>query len=445
MKQLTFASAHELASAIRERRVSATEVCEAYLAQIAKHNPTLNAVVTLDEAGARRRAREADAALDRGEVWGPLHGVPITLKDVWDAAGLRCTVGSGSLANRVATKDAPMMARLKAAGAVLLGKTNCELFPDNPFGLTNNPWDLARTPGTSSSGAVAALAAGLTALDIGSDLGGSITIPAHYCGVCGMRPTERRIPPGPIAVDPIPLWRNLMLVPGPIARSVADLRLALRLIAGPDGQDSDVPPVPWRDVPQMNMRDLRIAWVPTLPGLPVAPDIRAAIERLVSELERQGACVEEMLPAVDLAAQAQLGDQLFGILVSTFATPPATLRDYLTALHQRDTFIAAWERFFDTWDAFLYPAQIMTAPLQADVGKPTTIAGQLVNPYEGLRVSSLSPATGHPTVVIPLAKDSAGLPIGVQLMGRRWDDERLLAIAELVATITDGFQRPPGY
>ena len=228
-----FTPAHVLAEAIRRREVSSSEIVDAYLAQIARHNPQLNAVVTLDDDGARMKAQEADAALEREEVWGPLHGVPITLEDAHPTAGMRSTWGGlPRLAEHIPEEDGTVAARLKAAGAILLGKTNGpEIWPDPVFDHTNNPWDLTRTSGGSSAGLGAGLAAGLTPLDVGLDTLGSIQEPAHYCGVYGMRPTEHRVPlSGVFFVDPVRKFR-LMSVVGPMARSVEDLRLALRVLA----------------------------------------------------------------------------------------------------------------------------------------------------------------------------------------------------------------------
>ncbi len=200
MNDPTFAAAHELAAAIRERRISAVEVLDAHLARIARYNPALNAIVTHNEENARTRAREADAALARGEVWGPLHGVPVTIKDSFATAGLRTTSGFPPLTNHVPDSDATAVARLRAAGAIVLGKTNLPLLvhgfqSDNPiFGRTNNPWDHARTPGGSTGGGAAAIAAGLSPLELGSDYGGSVRIPAHFCGIYSLKPTNNRIP-----------------------------------------------------------------------------------------------------------------------------------------------------------------------------------------------------------------------------------------------------------
>src|SRR6266446_9218327 len=230
MMDIVFSSTTQLAPAIRAGHVSAIEVLEAHLAQIDKHNPTLNAIITMDAGRAYERAREADEALARGEVWGPLHGVPFTLKDAHATAGMRTTTGFPPL-DHVPQEDSTVTARLKAAGGILIGKTNVfQMLADpaqttNPiFGRTNNPWNVERTPGGSSGGAAAALAAGMTPFDIGTDLSASIRIPAHFCGVCGLKPTEHRVPlTGLIPGLPGPRPVRIMSCIGPMARTVEDL------------------------------------------------------------------------------------------------------------------------------------------------------------------------------------------------------------------------------
>src|SRR5258705_1184989 len=261
---IVFTSAAQLAAAIRARQVSAVEVLEAHLAQIDKHNPALNAIVTLDAAGARSRAREADQALARQEWWGPLHGVPYTLKDAHATAGMRTTTGSPQLAGQVPQADGTVAARLKAAGGILLGKTNVPTMLADPaqtnnpvFGRTNNPWDTGRVPGGSSGGAAAAVAAGMSPFDIGTDLSGSIRIPPHFCGVFGLKPTENRVSshglvPGLAAPQSVRLMASI----GPLARTVDDLAMLYGLIAGPDGQDTEVQPVPVDTAPEAALKDL---------------------------------------------------------------------------------------------------------------------------------------------------------------------------------------------
>jgi amidase len=445
-----FAPAHVLAEAIRRREVSSEEVVEAYLAQISRHNPDLHAIVTLDEEGARARARAADAALERGEKWGALHGVPITLEDAHPIAGLRLTWGGlPRLADYVAEEDGTVAARLKAAGAVLLGKTSGpEIWPDSIFDHTNNPWNLEHIPGGSSAGPGAALAAGLTSLDVGLDTLGSIQEPAHYCGVYGMRPTEHRVPlTSTFFLDPVRKF-HVMSVAGPMARSVEDLRLALRILAGPDGLDTQVPPVPWRDHEQPVVRDLRIAWSTDFPGSTTQDEIRIATENVAGELAAAGATLEEVMPDVDVALQNEIGEDLFDLLAGTFPAEPTAfsevandaaeesnpLEAYLKALDRRDSIMRAWDIFFAGRDALILPAGTNTAERHGE--EPT---GPQDYPF------ALSAVSGCPMVVVPAGVDRLGLPFGLQVIGKRWSDELLLAVAEVVSELTGGFRQPPGY
>jgi amidase len=459
MDDLVFASASELATWIRQRHVSAAEVVDAYLTRIARYNPPLNAVVTLDEERARKRAQEADAALAHNETWGPLHGVPMTLKDGHSVAGMRTTAGFEPLSNYIPTEDGTVAERLKAAGVIIVGKTNVPVLlgdfqTDNPiFGRTNNPWDLNRTPGGSSGGAAAAVAAGLVPLEIGSDLSGSIRIPAHFCGVFGLKPTEHRVSLAGHIPDPpgSPRGVRVIAVIGPLARCVDDLSVALRVIAGADGRDTDVPPVPL--VPEAALpplKDLRIAWAPTFPNVPVTRDVRAAIEGLTTELTSLGCRVEERLPKVSFGEQRELLSRLVGFVIGVFQphpgdTPLSSLADYFTALDRRDYFIRTWEHFFTAWDVLLCPVAMTTAFPHRATGTPLNVDGETVRYWEEISHCTPFSLTGHPAVVIPLGQDQEGLPIGVQLVGRRWDDERLLAIAKVLTEVTGGYQKPPSY
>lgn len=454
MEHLTSLTATHLTAAIRERRASSTEVLDAHLAQIARENPALNAVVTLDEVGARQRAREADEALSRGEMWGPLHGLPMTLKDGHSTAGMRTTAGHLPLSEYVPTEDGTVAARLKAAGAVIMGKTNVpDLLLDIQsanavFGRTNNPWNRERTPGGSSGGAAAALVAGMTPLEIGSDLAGSIRIPAHFCGLFGLKTTEHRVSMwGHIPDIPnSPRTHRLMWSIGPLARSVEDLALAYRIIAGPDGRDPDVPPVPVGEVPRLELKDLRIAWAPTFPGVPVMGAISDALSNLAAELDRLGARVEERLPPIDFKDLAQMRALLSRAVRVTFAPteeePAISTAEYFTALHRRDFFINAWEEFFGEWDALLCPVAMTTAFPHCPTDTPLTVDGEQVNYWRIVGHCGPFNFTGHPVVVIPIGRDPDGLPIGVQIVGRRWGEERLLAIAEKLVEVAGPFRWP---
>jgi amidase len=453
MDDTIFVPAHELATAIRRREVPSAEVVDAHLAHIERHNPSLNAIVTLDEDGARRRAREADDALAGEGARGALHGVPITLEDCHATSGMRSTWGGlPRLADHVPGEDDTVAARLKAAGAILIGKTNGpEIWPDSVFAHANNPWDTTRTPGGSSAGPGAALAAGLTPLDVGLDTLGSIQNPAHYCGVYGMRPTENRVPlTGVFFLDPVRKFR-VMSVAGPMARSVEDLRLALRILAGPDGYDSHVPPVPWREPDPPEARDLRIAWSPGFPGSDFQDEIRVAVEEAARELARRGAVVEEGLPRVDPRQQYELAEELFGLLAGTFSEEPTAfseeasagsgggkhdpLENYLMALDRRDRMMEAWGEFFADFDALILPAGTHTAERHGE--EPDDPSEEY--PY------ALSQISGCPMIVVPAGVDGQGLPFGLQVLSRRWEDERLLEIAHLLSELVAGFRRPSGY
>jgi amidase len=453
---IVFSSTTQLAAAIRAGDVSAVEVLEAHLAQIDKHNSALNAVITLDVESARKRAREADQALARGEVWGALHGVPFTLKDAHATAGMRTTTGVSFL-DHVPYEDSTVTARLKGAGGILMGKTNvaamlADFQTSNPlFGRTNNPWNLDRTSGGSSGGAVAALASGMTPFDMGTDLSGSIRIPAHFCGVFGLKPTENRVSlagliPG---LPPTPSVRIMSCI-GPMARTVDDLALLYSIIAGPDGRDTDILPVPVEDVPTLKLKGLRIAVAPMFAGFPVAAEIRHAIEALAKELSRSGAVVEEApLPLLDFNQELSKAGELIGMMVGVFQPeadkPPTTLAQYFEALYQRDQSIFAWEQFFDQWDVLLCPASMTTAFLHCEPGTPLQVDGQAITYWMVSGHTTLFNYTGHPAAVLAYKQDHDGLPIGVQLIGKRWNESRLLAVAKAVSDVTGGFQRPPIY
>ncbi len=482
MSLTAFSSATEIALAIRSRHTTATAVVDESLARIARFDPGINAICTLDATGAMNRAREADAALARGELWGPLHGVPMSIKDALETAGLRTTGGHPPLADHVPARDASAVARLRSAGAVLLGKTNVpplssDFRADNPiFGRTNNPWNLAHTPGGSTGGGGAAVAAGLSAFDLGSDLAGSVRIPAHYCGLFGLKPTERRVPnTGHIPEPPgLPRAVRHLNTLGPLARSVDDLELILKVIAGPDELEWDVPPVPLNGAPDRPLRTMRFAWSTSFGSLPVTAETHAAVAKLANDLARLGCMVENTMP---LGFDIDLAWETWGELViaERAATAPervaervaalnetlgsdfpvgrgsakgarATLADYMASLTRRDWLIGAWERLYDDVDAFLCPVTVGPAIAHVPFGTPINVDGVKV-PYflAGTAYTCIFNLTGSPVVVLPIARSKEGLPIGVQIVGRRWGEMELLALAKKLALITGPFVPPPGY
>ncbi len=452
---ISFASATTLAAAIRSRDLSALEVLDAYLARISEQNPDLNAIITIDAGAARERARAADAALARGESWGPLHGVPFTLKDAHSTAGMRTTAGCEALEENIPDHDSTVTARLEAAGGVLIGKTNVPPMLDdwqscNPiFGRTANPWDATRTPGGSSGGAAAAVAAGLSAFDIGTDLSGSLRVPAHFCGIYGLKPTEHRVSSHGLRRHPGKQHTiRVMAGIGPMARSVDDLALLIGVIAGPDGCDSDVPPVPIGETSEIMLRDVRVAVAPNFPGFPLASVIRDAVTSLARKLEPLCAVVDEpALPPLDYTAQGKSAADLIAMMVGVYhpkdGDPAAKLGDYMEALRERDRTIAVWERFLDQWDILLCPTAMTTAFPHCPKDTKLDVDGEEVQ-YSMIGAhTTLFNYTGQPAAVIPCTHDAEGLPIGVQLVAKRWNEARLLGIARAIAQVTAGFQRPP--
>jgi len=490
MTELPDLTAVELADAIRQRRASSQEVLEAHLRRIAARNPAILAIVTLDEEGARRRAREADEALARGEMWGPLHGVPVTIKDVFETAGLRTTSSFKPLASYVPKQDATVVRQLRQAGAIILGKTNTpELANDEQtdspiFGRTNNPWNLERTPGGSSGGSAAAIASGMSPLDVGSDIGGSVRNPAHFCGVFSLKPGDQRVPfSGHIPPPPGSKGRGLLrhfLTPGPLARSVADLRLALTVIAGPDERQWEVPPVPLATAPARSLRELRIAWTDGL-GLPVAAEIRAGLAGLAQELAKAGCRIERCAPPdFDVLHALELYGEIKQAAFSVHSTPMSlprffwrvvagfiphsnptsrgivggigiNLQEYARAMSQRDVLIFKMEQFLAEWDAWLVPVAACPAyphlpahnPIEQLRARVEVDGKQMPYLLATSVYTGLFNLTGNPVVVLPLGRSAEGLPFGVQVVGRRWQEMALLDVAEQLTQFTGPFQFPP--
>ncbi|MER9747207.1 amidase [Mesorhizobium sp. M0140] len=455
---LVFSSTIELATAIAARKISAVEALDAHLAQIDAHNDAVNAVISLDREGARECAKKADAAQARGEALGPLHGVPFTLKDMHDTSGMKTTVGFPPFADYVAKQDSPVVARLRAAGGVLMAKTNVATMlsdwqSNNPlFGRTSNPWNLQRTAGGSSGGAAAALCSGMTPFDVGTDMQDSIRLPASFCGVYGLKPTEHRVSLAGVFPDPGGTARSVRLMSclGPLARSVEDLALIYQIIAGPNGSDTDLAPVPVEDMPSLDLKTLRIAFAPFFPGFPVAGDVSAAVESLARQLQSAGAVVEEAkLPKLDLHDDLEQGGALIGMMLEA-AQPeppeePTPVSRWFEALARRDKSILAWDRFFEAYDALICPVAMTTAFPHCEPGTPIKVDGKEQNYWMLPAYGAVFNYSGHPALSMPCGLDSTGLPIGLQLVGKRWSESRLLGIAKAIEPLTGGFRRPPAY
>ncbi len=457
--ELTSASATWLAGAIGERRVSSVEVVDACLRRIEAVNPRINAVVRL-AGDARDRARVADADLARGLRRGPLHGVPFTLKDSFDTEGLVTTAGTTGWRDRVPGRDATVASRLRAAGAILLGKTNTPEFTwsdetDNDvYGRTSNPYDLERTPGGSSGGAAAIVAAAGSPFDIGSDTGDSIRQPAHVCGVVGLKPTSGRVP----RTGHWPSYQGLFesfTQLGPIVRWVEDLALLLPVIAGPDGEDPHIAPVPLRDPATVEVAGLRVATF-TDNGLrtPTAETV-LAVRGAAGALADVGASVEERLPP-DLGEAWQAWSDLIDAdgfawlqrLITAAGTPgmgsydtrgwvtpgPAIPGDALTGLIERaDAIRARLLRWVQDIDVIVCPA----------MPQPAIRHGESTAPWFGDTYSDVHNLTGWPAVVVRGGSSSDGLPIGVQLVAPPWREDLAIAAALVVEASSGGWQPPP--
>jgi amidase len=473
-----FGSATQAACAIQAGAVTSEELLALQIGRVIRYNPGLNAIVTLDMEGARARARQADEARSRGECWGPLHGVPITIKDSFETAGLRSVSGYPAFHDHVPTEDAPPVARLRAAGAIILGKTNLPALAsgiqtNNPvFGRTNNPWNHACTPGGSSGGSAAAVAAGLSFLELGSDIGGSIRIPAHFCGIYGLKSTGGRISGKGHLASPRPLkvpaeWQALLQLGsiGPLARSIDDLRLAFSIITATSDAARSVP------------AELHIAWTTDFGGAPLNAETKGLIRQFVLGLAQAGYRVDERSPAdLDYQSAWYHSGVCLGAINTLFQRPVMrwlrrigrpvlarfgprdtlmqglfggmSLRAQLVfeALRQREVLIEQIERFLQQYDVWICPVFPVPAFTHRAPNAPITIdERQVPQLVANLLHSIIFNVSGHPVVTIPIGRIANGLPVGVQLVGRRLEELALLAIAERIATCGAGYLPPPDY
>ena len=475
------ATATELGAALRSRRVSSVELLDAYVARIEKLNPIVNAVVTLDVERARTRAAEADAAWARGEWWGPLHGLPVSVKDALDTAGIRTTGGSKDFASRVPATDAVAVARLKAAGAVVFAKTNLPLWSGDAqtwnelFGVTANPWDLERAPGGSSGGAAVAVACGLSALETGTDIGGSIRNPAHVTGVYGHKPSFGLVPDigyfdrpggGEVEVD--------INVVGPLARSVDDLELSLAELAGPDTMGgrrrASVLPPPRAT----SLEGYRIAVWLDAPMLVVDSEPAAVLRRAVDRLVDAGARVEEARPAFDveralrayfflLGAAMGVGDEQALAIGRAMRDTPATsdeppeagfvrgaaadLVEWQAARVARASIRQEWARFHQRFDALLCPvtptAALPTEPGLGITERTMSVDGRAVPAIEMIRWCGIVGLAYLPSTAVPVGRTVTALPVGIQVVGPYYEDRTALDVARRIDAVLQEFRVPP--
>ncbi len=473
MSGLTFLSAVSMAEQIRKKKISPVELVEAHLAQIEKLNPRLNAFVQVDAERARRAAHDAENSVIRKKprqaALGSLHGVPISIKSSISVAGLRCEAGCLLREGLIAPKDAPLVARLKNAGAIILGVTNTpELLmaweTDNQlYGRSNNPWDFERTPGGSSGGEAAAIAAGMSAGGVGSDGGGSIRVPAHFSGICGLKPTPGRIPATghyPASAGPF----ALIGVVGPMARTAADLKVLFEVMQGPDVGDTCSAPVPVRWPSEDEIKKLRIGYFEDDGRTPVTAETRKAVCTAAEALRGAGFPVEHFQPE-GLEEARQLWEKFFVVAGGTLlrsmfegkeadispilkeflgwsaVKPVLTGETLLDAWMLRDTLRAHFLATMQQYPILLCPAAAIPAFRHGE--RSWQVEGKTVGYLDAWSYTEFFNLLGNPAVVVPVGQSSTGLPIGVQVVGRPWEEEQVLSVAGILEQRCGAWRVPP--
>ncbi len=483
MTDIACLPAHRLAGMLRSREIGCVELLEHHLRRVKRFNPALNAIIWMDADKARARAREADAALARGALWGPLHGLPMTIKESFDLTGAPTTWGIPAMRGNIAQRNAVATQRLIDAGAIIFGKTNVPLLLadwqsfNEIYGTTNNPWDLGKTPGGSSGGSAAALAAGLSALELGSDIGASIRNPAHYSGVTGHKPTWGIVPLRGHTTTAAAAMADIS-VAGPLARTVEDLALALATLAGPDELDEPG----WRLIlpkpKKTKLSDYRIAVLIEDPNCAVDSEYAVKLAELARTLAKAGAKISfEARPAFDTrqahrlyikllrsvtmarlapealaewqrkAAALSAGDESYKAQVARAAN--ILHRDWLAAHEERTKLRWAWHAFFKEWDVLLTPAAAGPAWPHDQKGdrldRKISINGRPEDTNDQLFWAGISGMVLLPSTVAPIGLTKAGLPLGVQVIGDHLQDLTTIELARLIGEQIGGFVPPPGY
>jgi amidase len=474
----------ELAELIRSGQTTSTEVVKAHFAQMEKHNPALEAVIIVLKEQALETAAKLDADAQQGNFKGPLHGVPMTIKEQFWLKGTKSTLNSKRLKDWVADEDAEIVRRLKDAGAVILGKTNVakelmdyqlrgDIYPEG-----KNPYDPACTPGGSSGGSAAALASGMVPIELGGDFGGSIRIPSNYCGVYGLKPTENSVHghgnvPKPVGAKSFVFH---MAQAGPMARTVEDMELVWDIIRGAHATDRTTPRIEYSDASSKTFSDYRVGWVDGWPAYTPGKPAQTLIRNFVQQLAEEGFNTEEAMPPEELhsrslALYVRLFPQLISQDVPGFIKPLMKLsmkqgllkglKEFRSELNQgfkggmlnysetmgiRAGITREWESFFERYDILVCPMSYGPTFERRKMGTPFSLDGQeivysdYVWPYVGC-----FNASGHPGMNIPLGLNEEGLPVGVQIVGPYWSEPEMIQFAKLISSFTDGFVAPAGY
>jgi Asp-tRNA(Asn)/Glu-tRNA(Gln) amidotransferase A subunit family amidase len=473
LNELIFRSLCEMARSVADGSISSVDLIDAHIARIEQVNPNLNSFVHTDFDRARAEAKAADTAVRaraKSRSVGALHGVPISMKSSIDVAGFPSECGSRLRRGYIAATDAPLVARLRAAGAIILGNTNvpeCLMAweTDNLlYGRTNNPWDLERTPGGSSGGEAAAIASGCSAGGIGSDGGGSIRVPAHFTGICGLKPTPGRVPSTghfPRSAGP---FAQLGVV-GPMARTVGDIERIFEVVAGPDPGDPCAAPIPFRPWNDAEIRKLRIGYFVEHDLAPVTPETATAVRKAADALGAEGFEVVRWQPE-NLDRAWKLWWNLFGragqvsfspMLEGHEADLSPILREFrawateektpsgpefLDTLLERDVLRGRFLAKMEEFPILLCPVCSIPAFRHGD--REWTVQGRKVAYLKAMAYSQWFNLLGNPAAVVPVGRSPEGLPIGVQIVGRPWEEEAVLAVAAIIEDAScRRFRRPP--
>jgi len=453
-----FKSATELISAIRHGEITSVDLLELCLDRIQRYNHHINAVVALDVDAARERAIEADKAIAEGQVWGPLHGLPMTVKDVFEVNGMPTTSGDPKLKDYIPNHNAIAVQRLIDAGAIIFGKTNVPYHAmdfqsyNKIYGTTNNPWDLSRTPGGSSGGSAAALAAGFTPLELGSDLGGSVRFPAHYTGVFGHKttfgiiPRYGHIPPMPGEVAPEIMPNVPLFVLGPLARSADDLELALDVLTTPGNKDNRSIRADLLPPRRQRFNNYRVAvwFTDSYPPAEIDTEVYTILQKTVERLRSAGLHIDEKArPDIGLDQMNFIFGQIFHHLMMRSLPLPEWL------IAEQNKIQATWASFFEQYDVLLTPVSPTVAIPHDHKGTIMTrtmkINGKdkpMLNNMAWTRVAIVS---GLPATVAPIGLGNSGLPVGIQIIGARFEDRTTIDFAKGLSDLIGGFKAPPAY
>jgi amidase len=481
---MVYKNTHELVDSIKSKETTSAEILENLLTQIKSKNSDINAVVTLDEERAMDKAKEADKLTEQGRSLGPLHGIPITIKDAYEVEGIISTGGDPNWKDNVPSKNAEAVQRLVDAGAIIFGKTNVPYHSadiqsyNDLYGVTNNPWDLERTPGGSSGGSAAALAAGMTPLELGSDIGGSIRTPAHFCGVFGHKPSYNivsevgHLPPPPGFV----LTGNGLSVAGPLARSPEDLEIAMNILAAPQSQDEIAWNIKLPKPKVTNINKLKVAVWPEEKSAEVDEEINKLITDTADDLRSAGAKVETVAPpfsfdevddiysklvhpimsaggdketlAMADTLAAELDDSDMSELAKITRGVSLRARDYVVNNARRHFIKQKWSKFFENYDVMLSPVCAVPAfkhnhdPL---IERTINVNGKEKQYWHTTIWAGPVVTANLPSTSTPIGLTSSGLPVNLQIIGPYLHDLTCIEVAKMIRDLRGGFRIPPNF